>query len=225
MEEKNSFNYESEMKEYYKSDEIAEEYDLAFSDDGSWRHWVIANRERTTVRLLLRRVPHDTVLDIPAGTGKLAPVFAELGASVLACDISEYMLRIARTEYDQAGIGDVHFRICDAERVSKVIDRTFDVAVCLRFLHRVPQGQKRRILHELGNVADYVIASTAVESQFHKARRWIRKKILGGDNRGHCYEALADTEEILSDGFDIMASKHVLPLISQERIYLLRPDA
>lgn len=224
MSEDASFDYGSDMREYYSSKEVADEYHESFSDQGSWRHRVIANRERTAVRALLKQVPHDTVLDIPTGTGKLAPVFAESASSVMACDISEQMLRIAKSEYDRSGIGDVRFRVCDAERVSKAIDRTFDVAVCLRLLHRVPHDKKRQILHELGNAAKYVIASTGVESKFHEVRRWIRKKILGGDDRGHCYETLSETQEVLRDGFDIVTSKHVLPLISQERIYLLRPN-
>lgn len=220
-----TFDYNSDMKAHYRSDETAEEYHESFSSRGSWRHRVIANRERNAVHTLLRRVPHATVLDIPAGTGKLAPVFAASGSAVTACDISESMLRIAKSEYDRADISDVKFEVCEAEKISETLRKTFDVAICLRLLHRVPRDTKRQILHELGTVSDYVIASTAVESTFHKVRRWVRRAVLGGDARGHCYETLAVTQDIFTDGFDVVASKRVLPLVSQERVYLLRPDA
>lgn len=219
------FQYGTEMKEYYQSDEVAVEYHEAFSKRGSWRHRVIANRERETVRTLLQQIPHDTVLDIPTGTGKLAPVFAELGSVITACDISESMLHLARSEYDRVGLSNTQFRVCDIERVSEVLEETFDVAVCLRLLHRVPRSMKRRILGELGATAEYAIVSTAVESKFHEVRRWIRRKLLGGDARDHCYETLSVTRDIVTDGFNVIASRRVLPLLSQERVYLLQSDA
>ena len=224
MDKSKSFDYKSEMKEYYKSDEVAGEYHEAFSDEGSWRHRLIADRERKAVETLLGRVPHDTVLDIPTGTGKLAPVFVALESSVMACDISENMLRVAESEYDRAGHQAAEFRVCDAEQIAKTLDSSFDVAVCLRLLHRVPGETKRAILRELGAVADFVIASTAIESSFHKVRRWIRRGLLGGDERGHCYETPAATRAIFTDGFEVIDSKQVLPLVSQEHVYLLKPD-
>lgn len=224
MRDEHDFDYSSEMKEHYKSDDVAEDYHKAFSDDGSWRHQLIANRERNAVSTLLERVPNSTVLDIPTGTGKLAPVFAEHGSNVLACDISENMLEVAEAEYESAGVDESRFRVCDAEEITDTIDESFDVAVCLRLLHRVPTDTKHKILSELGSVADHVIASTGVETQFHSIRRGVRQRVLGGDERGHCYESPAATQEIFSDGFEIVASKKVLPVLSQEQVFLLRPD-
>jgi len=216
------FDYKSKMKEYYKSDKIANEYHKAFSDSGYWHHRVIAKRERRTVQALLRRVPHGTVLDIPTGTGKLAPVLAELGSSVLACDISESMLEIAKEEYNRVGARKINFKVCDAEKASRKVKGEFDVAVCLRLLHRVPYHIKKKILDELRSISEFVIVSTAVESRFHKLRRSIREKVLGGDSREHCYETPTVTQEIVTDGFKVIASKRVLPILSQERVYLLQ---
>lgn len=225
MSDDRSFDYTSEMKEYYKSDDVAEEYHEAFSNGGSWRHRLIADRERNAVKSLLAKVPHETVLDIPAGTGKLAPVFADVDSSVLACDISENMLRVAESEYDRCGVEDVRYQISDAERVTDTIDETFDVAVCLRLLHRVPTENKHRILSELATVGDYVIISTGIETNFHKLRRRARQRILGGDERNHCYETPSDTRNLFTDKCEIVASKRVLPILSQEQVYLLRPNA
>lgn len=216
-------NYSDEMKEHYKSDSVAEEYHEAYSEGGSWRHNLIANRERNAVASLLNKVPNDYVLDIPTGTGKLAPVFADTGSSVVACDISENMLNIAEAEYDRHDVLDSRFQVCDAEEISTTFDERFDVAVSLRLLHRVPTDVKRTILSELGAVSDYVIASTAIETSFHEKRRNLRRKILGGDERNHGYESPETTYDIMTNGFEIVASKRVLPVLSQEHVFLLRP--
>lgn len=217
------FEYSSDMKDHYKSETVAQEYHNAYSKNGSWRHRLIANRERNAIETLLQKVPHDTVLDIPTGTGKLAPVFAKTESDVLACDISPHMLEIAEEEYDRAGVDGARFQQCNAEEITETISETFDVAVSLRLLHRVPADLKREILQELGAVGEYVIASTGVETRFQRFRRTTRKRLIGGDERDHCYESPEETKEIFSDGFEIIDSKAVLPVLSQEYVYLLKP--
>ena len=133
------------------------------------------------------------------------------------------MLKIAEAEYDQHGVSNTRFLICDAEAISETLDERFDVAISLRLLHRVPTDVKRTILSELGAVGDYVIASTAIETSFHRIRRNARRRVLGGDERNHAYESPETTREIMTDGFEIVASKRVLPVLSQEHVFLLRP--
>lgn len=223
MNDDSSLDYSEEMKEHYKSDTVAKDYHEAYSEDESWRHNLIANRERNAVKSLLKQVPNESVLDIPCGTGKLAPVFFQTGSEVVACDISENMLNIAESEYERHGVSDVRFQVCDAEEISNTLNERVDVAVCLRLLHRVPTDVKRTILAELGTVGDYVIASTAIETPFHKTRRKLRQRLMGGDERNHGYESPETTRELMTDGFEIIASKRVLPVLSQEHVFLLRP--
>ncbi len=223
MSDEKPLDYSEEMKNHYKNDDVAQKYYQAYSDEGTWRHKLIANRERNAVASLLKRIPDDSVLDIPTGTGKLAPIFAKTGSKVLACDISENMLDIAEEEFNRYGIYDAQFQVCDAEKVSKTLNHEFDVAISLRLLHRVPTDVKRTILAEIGAISDYVIVSTAIETPFHEVRRDIRQRILGGDERNHGYESPETTHEIMTDGFEIIASKRVLPLLSQEQVYLLQP--
>lgn len=114
MSDDTPLNFSEEMKECYRSDSVGEEYHEAYSEGGSWRDKLIANRERNAGGSLLQKVPHNSILDIPSGTGKLAPVFAQTGSTVVACAIFENMLNIAETEYDRHGLSDARFRICDA---------------------------------------------------------------------------------------------------------------
>lgn len=219
------FDYTSEMKNHYKDSDVAEEYHKSHKEDGPWRHRLIANRERTTVKSLLKEVPHQSALDIPTGTGKLAPVFAETGTSVLACDVSEAMLERAHREFSDNNVKNVRFQICDAEAITETVEEKFDVAVCLRLLHRVPTEKKRDILSELGEVADHVIASTAIESRYHQIRRRTRRRLTGeNESRGNCYETPETTRRIFSERFEIVARRPVLKLLSQEYVYLLRPN-
>ena len=134
------FNYDRDTKNHYQDDRVAREYHAQFANAKGWkakRHKLIADRERRVVAEFLARVTHGSVLDAPTGTGKLAPVFAKLGASVVACDISANMLELARTEFSKHGL-EARFRICDLERATATLENDFDVAVCLRLLHRVP---------------------------------------------------------------------------------------
>jgi len=213
--------YRDEMKDHYRSEEIASEYDEAFSQE-SFRHQLLADRERKTVLKLLRQIPNANVLDIPAGTGKLAPVFKQTESSVVACDISPQMLRLARERYLRLSYTSVDFVVFDAERIS-CLDIPFDVSVCLRLLHRVPDETKRIILSELAEVSDYTIASFGITSTYHRYRRRIRKRLLGGDDRLDWYLTETDTKNLLQEQFELIDEAWVLPWLSQEKLYLLSP--
>lgn len=221
-----TFDYQRDTRDHYQSAGVADAYHAAFAGSGGWRTLhirAVAARERAAVAGFLRRVPHGRILDLPAGTGKLAPVFAALGGSVVACDISPAMLEIAQREYTAAGCADVVFRICDAERLTATFEERFDVAVCLRLLHRVPPLARDRILAELAACADHAIVSMGIESRYHKARRYCRSQILGGRRDALCYDSFAAVRSQLTADFEILAKRWVLPGLSQEMVFLLRP--
>jgi SAM-dependent methyltransferase len=222
-----AFDYQHETKAHYQSAEVADAYHAAFAGPGGWRTLrgrVVAAREKAMVAQFLQRIPHRRILDLPAGTGKLAPVFAALRAAVVACDVSAAMLEIARREYPAAGCADVDFRICDAEEITRTLGQRFDVAVCLRLLHRVPSDVRSRILAELAASADHAIISMGIETGYHRARRQLRNFVFGDGTDPLCYESLRAVEAQLKAHFQILARKSILPGVSQEMIYLLRPS-
>jgi len=221
-----AFDYQQKTKSYYQSSHVAKAYHAAFSGARGWRTLrgrSVAARERAVVAHFLQRVPHGQVLDLPAGTGKLAPVFAALGGAVVACDIAAPMLEIARREYPAAGCTNVVFRLCDAEQVVRTLGQRFDVAVCLRLLHRVPSEVRSRILAELAASADHSIVSMGIETDYHRARRHARSWLFGDGTDPLCYESLGAVETQLKTYFAILAQKWILPGLSQEMIFLLRP--
>jgi SAM-dependent methyltransferase len=219
------FDYDADTKHFY-SDEVAGDYHHALTEAGGLRGFrvrLVANRERALVRRFLYQVPHKTVLDIPAGTGKLAPLLKEAGSSVMACDISASMLSIGKSVYAGIGHDAVEFRLCDAEQITATLQKRFDLAVCLRLLHRVPRHVKERVLSELSQAADHVIVSAGVDSFYHRARRTARGALLGGDPRALGAEPLADLHAVIGKYFRILGSAQVLPVLSQEVVFLLRP--
>lgn len=226
-EDTDQFEYQSDTREFYQSEDTAEEYHESFTQPGGLdgvRFRVVSSRERAAVAGFLDRVSHESIVDIPVGTGKLAPVLAETGGDILSVDISPQMIAIARSEYQQLGYSDVEFICGDAEQLSDTVDRQFDVVVCLRLLHRVPREKKRSILAELAAVTDYAIVSFGVDSRYHSARRRLRQRLLGGGDQDYdpCYESRAVIETLVADHFDIVDSTWVVPMLSQEIVYLLR---
>src|SRR5205809_516651 len=63
-------------------------------------HVLVARAERRAVRRLLATVRSDLVrvADVPCGTGKLLPVFRDLGVAVVGGDVSAEMMQIARAD-------------------------------------------------------------------------------------------------------------------------------
>ena len=223
-----NFDYERDTREFYKDDATAQRYHDMFVSSAGWRNLpsrVVARRERRKVQALLARVPHRSAIDIPAGTGKLAGVFASLGTRVVACDISSSMLRHAEVEFAKAGHEQVSFRVADAANLGEFGNDAFDVVVCLRLMHRVPAALRRSMLQEFARVAPYAVVSFGIENGFHKLRRRARAAIFGGLKDTLCFCSIAEARAELEPRFDIVAKAWVAPALSQEMIFLLKSKA
>jgi len=220
-----NFDYERDTRTFYQNEATAQRYHDMFMSRSGWRNLpsrVVARRERRAVKDMLERVPHRSALDIPAGTGKLAGVFASLGTRVVASDISASMLKRAETEFSRVGHRDVSFQVADAAELGEFADAAFDVAVCLRLMHRVPSGLRVRMLKELARVAPYAIISYGIENGFHKLRRRTRAAIFGGQKDTLCFCHLSEALAELQPHFDVEAKTWIAPAVSQELIFLLR---
>lgn len=220
-------DYERDTRRYYQDRGLAGDYHQRFT---RWRGLrslpsvLVAHFERQAVKELLLTVPHGSVLDVPAGTGKLAPVFSALGCEVVSCDISPEMLEVARQEYRTLGYERVEFHVCEAEQVSRVLDGGVDAAVCLRLLHLVPPAKQEEILAELGRCAPHLVVSFGVDSPYHRLRRQVRTRLFGGDPRGtDCHEPLERITARLAGRFAVRERRWVMPGLSAEVVFLLEP--
>lgn len=130
--------------------------DAAVADDYAMRQvsalrapaeWTVARLEIARVRAALQRLgadPAATVLDVPAGTGKLQPMLAGRFARYLAMDVSHAMI---------AHVPGTSPRVqADATKLP-LRSGAVDYVVVLRLFHRVPRDVIDAVLDEALRVA------------------------------------------------------------------------
>jgi SAM-dependent methyltransferase len=218
------FNYEQDTLHAYKNRDTARTYLESYEKPKGirgFRFWLVARSERAAIRTLLAQVSADKVLDIPCGTGKLAPVFAEKTYQIVAADISPEMIELAREAYLGAAHSRVRFEIADATALPKDFKGAFDLVVCLRLLHRVPLPIAHSILNQFAGCARFAIVSFGINSLYHRVRRKLRNALFGGGVSELCTQPLHRIREVISQHFRIIAEKRVSPLLSEEVVFLL----
>jgi SAM-dependent methyltransferase len=218
------FNYEQDTLHAYKNRDTArtylESYEKAKGLRG-FRFRLVAESERAAVRTLLAQISAERVLDIPCGTGKLAPVLAEKPYRIVAADISPEMIELAREAYLNVAGSQVRFAVADATALPQDFKGAFDLVVCLRLLHRVPLPIAQTILNQFAGCARFTIASFGINSLYHRVRRKVRNSLFGGGVSELCTQPLPRIREVVSQHFRIIAEKRVSPFLSEEVVFLL----
>lgn len=132
-------------------DQVAERYDLmnGILSGGQHLYW----RKQTVAAVNAQ--PGERVLDIAAGTGTSSEPFADLGADVVAADLSEGMLAVGRRRrpditFVQADVTDLPFEDneFDAVTMSYGLRNVADYPRALRELHRVTKPGGRIVVLE-----------------------------------------------------------------------------
>lgn len=149
-------SYDELTRNWYRSERVACSYGQAQKAfGGSPPEAAVAILERRTIAGLLKRLPQPacSVLDVPAGTGKLRPMLERRSTTYVGVDIAFEML----------SFGGAASRAVQADGVALPFrDSQFDVVVCLRLLHRVPLAIRASLVAEFCRVArTAVIASYA----------------------------------------------------------------
>lgn len=140
-------------------------------DGAAWRRWnPVLDRwygEATRQMLDLARVrPGQRILDVAAGAGGPAVSAAERvgpGGHVLATDISEGIVELARQVARERGLGQVETRAMDGEKLD-LPDASFDAVLCRLGLMYMPHpvtalSEWRRVLRAGGRVAVAVFST------------------------------------------------------------------
>jgi SAM-dependent methyltransferase len=137
-------------KTHYRSVEIAETYD-------SWRYESARGRrrnqrdlaaiERAVAEAERRGAAIATGLDLPCGTGRLAPLLRRRGVEAVGADIALEMMRVARRKQ-----GAMPYIQCNAEQIPHR-DGAFDAVFSIRFLFHLDAGARSRILREMRRVS------------------------------------------------------------------------
>jgi SAM-dependent methyltransferase len=110
--------------------------------------------------------------DLGCGTGQHAALLADRYADVLAVDVSEPMLEIARRKRHRQNIRYQHR---DLTEVTPARDGTFDLVLTAHTLHHVPDLELSLIeLHELVRPGGQLIVIDNVDDRRQVPRGWIR---------------------------------------------------
>lgn len=103
-------------------DDLAAEYDTSMGNEGDYNHQHTIDKALFT---LVGEVHQKTIYDMACGNGYVARRFIREGAKeVLASDISQKLVEIARTKYNSGGIT---YTCNAAEEFSKIPQNYFDI--------------------------------------------------------------------------------------------------
>jgi SAM-dependent methyltransferase len=223
------FDYETQTLLHYQDPEIAKLYrDLSVEPghglQGFLARTIRVAEQKAIARALdrtLRGRVAESILDIPCGTGKLAPVLSGRGKRIVAADVSEAMMELARAAY--TGVpGFEGFRVADAEELP-FADGEFEVVVCLRLVHRVPESLRRKMVRELARVSSgLVVLSLGIVDPAEQLRLGLRRRLVPG--RPVSVPCTGDEARELFEeaGLQLFRARPILPMLSAEWVYVGR---
>ncbi len=168
----------SSFRDRFVSREQAERYRDRFR---TGRRKRIDHLERRTLRRLLDGIgPLSVALDIPAGTGRLAPLLAQVADRVLLADGSPTMLEVARE-----GLSGLEVECLETDvRCIALETGSVDLVLCHRFLHHIHDAEARaRILSEFARVSRQYVIISYYTPGFRDQWRWLRSRVIPGARR------------------------------------------
>lgn len=175
------------MLTHYTGD-IARSYNARRSGQEKWK------REQEILAEIIAALPAgSTALDIPCGTGRLFPFFAERGVMVTALDISEDMIREAKTKHRSCG-GKIKIGRGDIFKIAWG-DDAFDTAFAIRIMNRIGGADVPRALEELQRVA--------------KSQVVFNLRVDQGNSRYRHPVAMSVVHEALQPGWQVTADQEI----------------
>ena len=128
---------------------VAADYDATRYESAEGRFF--NDFEVEILRTWLRPRAGVRMLELPAGTGRIAIPLARTGATVVGGDISENMLRVAHDKKRQERVDHAHFAQVNGLRLP-FPDETFDAVTSFKFFHLVPNDVKAAFIREMARV-------------------------------------------------------------------------
>ena len=228
MSELSPAEYEVITKRHYQDSDIAERYRAEYAGPFQLRSIparVVAMRERGIIHGAITDMVNAEparvrkVLDLPCGTGKLASVLGGFPFKIVAADISREMMDAAAGDY-MALSQFLGFIQADAS-ATRFEDKEFDLVVCLRLLHRVPDNVRIAILAELCRITrKSFILSVGLTGGIQTLRQRARYLTTGVSTVPYPVTRRVFTKQMLDAGLKPRIWVPVLPLISSEWVVI-----
>lgn len=183
-----------------------------------------ARERQLTARALAMLPVTDTVLDLACGTGRFWPVIDKRATTIVAVDNSEAMLHEAVAH---AQPNARRLPVCGSAFRLPFRDRSFDVVVCMRFLHHLAHSADRiEALAEFRRVARHGAVVSLWTDGSRQARRRLQKQDIaalpGGFGRRVCIERTTIEHDFAAAGFHDPVGFDFAPGLSMWRVYALR---
>lgn len=165
-----------------KTEKAAQSYSTKYQR--IWHKRLSDRRERSVIQaaLALTQGPHQRVLDMPCGAGRLTRELLSYGKEFYGVDYSAEQLKICKAQYPEENLQVVQGSCFELP----FEDDFFDLAFSVRLSHHIGDADQRvRYLEELFRVSKrYVIATFFDELSFKNRLREFRRKFLGSRKRG-----------------------------------------
>ncbi len=179
-------------------------------------------REREALEFLLEATglrPGATVLDCPAGGGRLAGLLAARGFRVVAADQSPAMLAHAVPALRGAGL-PARVVAADALRLP-FRDGAFDLVLCHRLFHHMARPEERAaLLRSLRSASRrWVLVSWFDAFSLQHVRRALRRPFRGSGR--HAVAGSRFRREAAAAGLFPAAERALRPLVSELRLTLM----
>ncbi len=199
--------------------------------DADTAHWYSTQRFRTKrslerdlvqIRALLKR--HSihapgVVLDVPCGTGRLAPLLRGVAQRLVSADVARAMLQHAK---QAAPLNEAHI---EADlRALPFADASFDLVVCCRVLHHQATPQEfAAIVRELARVSRrWIIASFWDHASLPALRtRWGLKP----SETRHAVRRALVRQVVRDNGARVVGFRSAVRWISQQTFFLAQVDS
>jgi ubiquinone/menaquinone biosynthesis C-methylase UbiE len=193
--------------------------------DETRAHKATTQRDQVTVENYLAKIaPGDSVLDIPAGTGRFIEFCVGHGLVYTGVDISQDMLEVARTKIP-SGVTNIDLRVADARALPFAND-AFDYAIVVKFIKWLPTLEVLiDVLREIGRVTRkeiFVQIRVLRTSPTPLATRFARllRKLLGGStgpDNSHTVGTRAFSEQELANAVSV-AGLYIRSIVSDRRL-------
>ena len=184
---------------------------------GGWiRGMNLRRLEKTLARALSGVAPGALVLDVPCGTGVLAPFLARRGFRVVGTDLSPAMLAVAHEGAEALG----HVR-ADLE-MPPYAPGTFGAIVCTRFLMHLPPESRPRVLRTLAELARGPLVGTVCHPYTLKTFGRSVRRLLGRKaKRSPRLTRAALAAEVAAAGLRLERVIPVMPILSEVWVVVL----
>lgn len=168
-------SYDRFKHRYETGDQAVAYRDERFTRSRRWQR--IDRREQAVVRNFLAGLPRGaSVLDLPCGAGRLAPLAAEAGLRYTGADVALPMLALARK-----ALGDDASLVAADAMALPMPDGAFDALVSVRLFHRIRERQARAaMLREMARVtAGPILVTYYLRWNLRGVRKWLSGKFPG----------------------------------------------